>query len=169
MRKFAVLTGAVLTTVATMLFASPASAEPETSPAEPGTHCTILVSKARDAEGNSIVLDHWCGPSTNASKAAQSALKSSTGLVQWFTGAGYTGTSTTIAGSDGPCDGFGYRLNTGSYWAYRITGITPVAGGNCGNVNLKSLQGVYSGYHSIPWSFGSTSFNNNVSQMQVVS
>jgi hypothetical protein len=97
--------------------------------------------------------------------AAQAA--SETVLFTMYVDAQYKGFSAPGKGSYGDCDWEGYKIGLSEYWKTRVSSIE--GHGNCNRIELyETLSGgSASGEFSLPKSFGSTRYNDNVMWVHV--
>ena len=103
--------------------------------------------------------DH-SSPQTSSLRAASSTL-----LMTWYSDAGWRGTSAGIYGSYGTCDTAGYGFTPSDWWKTHMSSIR--GAGQCNKVRLTNIAGTASATYSLPVSFGSTIFNDNVGYVKV--
>ena len=90
---------------------------------------------------------------------------SSTLLMTWYSDAGWRGTSVNYSGSYGTCDTAGYGFTPNDWWKTHMSSIR--GAGQCNKVRLTNIAGTYSATYSLPLSFGSTIYNDNVGYVKV--
>ncbi|GAA3196015.1 MULTISPECIES: hypothetical protein [Streptomyces] len=93
------------------------SASVAASAASGPKHCAVVIKKVEPGEAESEVVSQRCADSASALNASAPGTAADTQLFRLYGARDFTGTVYTIYGSDGPCDGAGYRYPTLG-WAY---------------------------------------------------
>lgn len=149
--------GALLAGTAVALTAPAAAAAP--GPAGGGSYCAYLVGKTA-ADPAPSVLRQACSSRSDDDARTRLRAASSTLLMTWYADAGWRGTSAKIYGAYGTCDSAGYGFAPSSWWETHMSSIR--GSGQCNKVRLTNIAGTYSSSYSLPASFGSKIYNDNV-------
>lgn len=154
-----------------------------TAAVAPPKYCHVLLSKDRQANGDSVVLTQACSNESNvvaknqfdrqvakmgapASGAQrQSQAMASTALMTWWSNSYQSGSSTVIYGNSGICDSSGYTITPNDWWKNNMSSVVGYSYCNRMIFNNKIFSG-WSGQYVSPANY-LNNYNDNVGQVKI--